>query len=46
MKKLYIQPATMIQTMNFINSVCVGSFHGDADLDYGGEDTSGSVDPL
>lgn len=35
----------MIQSMNFIASVCVGSFHGDAGLQYGG-DASQSETPV
>ena len=43
MKKQYIQPATMYQSMNFISSICIGSVHGNA-LQYGGQDNS--IDPM
>ena len=48
MKKLYIQPATMSQTMNFVGSICIGSFHGDAGLEYGGDagQSSTPIDPM
>lgn len=35
MKKQYIQPATMYQSMSFISNICVGSVHGNA-LQFGG----------
>lgn len=44
MKKLYIHPETMVQPMNFINSVCVGSVHGGT-LQYGGN-AAESVTPI
>lgn len=44
MKKQYIQPSTMAQTMYFISSICVGSVHGNAGLQYGGQDNN--IDPL
>ena len=36
MKKLYIQPASNVQTMSFANTICVGSVHGNGGLQYGG----------
>ena len=45
MTKLYIHPQTIVQKLNFISSVCVGSFHGDAGLEYGGQ-SDGSVKPM
>lgn len=44
MKKQYIQPETMTQKMNFSTTICVGSVHGNAGLQYGGQDNN--IDPL
>ena len=49
MKKLYIQPASNVQTMSFANTICVGSVHGNGGLQYGGGYTpggSGSQTPM
>ncbi|MBR4520063.1 MAG: hypothetical protein IKO63_01465 [Paludibacteraceae bacterium] len=43
-KHLYIQPATMIQPMKVISSVCVGSVHGNSGVGFGGE-SDGTIDP-
>ena len=43
MKKQYIQPTTMYQSMNVISNVCLVSVQGNA-LQYGGQDNS--IDPM
>ena len=39
MKKLYIQPNSNVQSVNLIGTICVGSVHGNSDLQYGGSAT-------
>ena len=49
MKKLYIQPNSNVQSVNLIGTICVGSIHGDSELEYGGGNTytpGGSVKPM
>jgi hypothetical protein len=36
MRKHYIQLATTIQQINPVGSVCIGSVHGNAGLEFGG----------
>ena len=36
MKKQYIQLATTVQQIRPIGTVCIGSVHGNAGLEYGG----------
>lgn len=40
--KKYIQPATNSHVICYTNSICVGSIHGNAPLQYGGGATNGS----
>ena len=43
MKKLYNQPQTTVQPMNFIHSICIGSVKGGT-LQYGGQNNA--IDPM
>ena len=36
MKKLYIQPTSNVQNISSINTICVGSVHGNSGVKYGG----------
>lgn len=36
MRKHYINPQTITQLMSSANRICVGSIHGNADLEFGG----------
>ena len=37
MRKQYIIPATIAQTVCQVNAICVGSIHGTESITYGGE---------
>lgn len=36
MRKQYIQPEIQLHQMNLAGTICVGSVHGNAGLEYGG----------
>jgi len=49
MKKTYIIPSTAIQQTYSLNAICVGSVHGNTNLQWGGQynpDTSPGLGPM